>query len=548
MSYRDRPWLASYPDGLPATFTVEHPTVLSMLAANVARDGAAPALRYFDATTSWAELDAASDALAALLVARGFRPGSRLAICVQNNPAFVVGLLAAWKAGGVAALVSPMSRERELAQTLADCEPAALLVLDDLYEDVARGVLASGDLAIPTVVTVSALDGQTTDDVRLFADARRRHPGDTVDLAAVVATGRRPPAGLVVAPDDVAVLAYTSGTTGRPKGAMLSHANLAYNAQTYREWTGLRAGEPVLALAPVFHVTGLVGGVLLAVLLGSPVVLTHRFHAAVTLDAITTWRPAFTVASVTAFIGLADDSGGTRDDFASLRLLYSGGAPIEPEVGERLEAALGHYVHNVYGQTETSSPSHAVPAGLRAPVDHDTGALSVGLPVSGTTTRVVDDDGTEVSVGEIGELLTTGPQVARGYWRNPTATAEALPDGELRTGDVGFMDAAGWFYVVDRRKDMINASGYKVWPREVEQVLQAHPGVREVAVVGIPDDYRGESVKAFVALLPGVEVAETELVDFCRERLAAYKYPREIEIVGHLPRTLTGKLLRRALR
>ncbi|WP_134766654.1 AMP-binding protein [Nocardioides sp. 1609] len=536
MEHDARPWLAHYPPGRPATFVPDHADGLSMLAAAVGAVPDAAAAHYLGTSLSWAWLDRGSDALAALLVARGFRRGDRLALCVQNDPAFLVGLLAAWKAGGAAALVSPMLRARELDQTLRDCEPAALLVLADLYEDVARAVLAPGDLGVHTVVTVAGPD----DD--------RSGPGDTLDLAAVLTTGAAPPPTARPRPDDVAVLAYTSGTTGRPKAAMLTHANLAHSAQTYRDWYGLAPGEPVLALSPVFHVTGLVGGVVLALLLGSPVVLTHRITPDVVLAAVRTHRPSFAVASVTAYLALVDDGRAEPADFTSFRVLASGGAPIEPAVADRIEAATGHYLHNVYGQTETTSPSHAVPPGVRAPVDEATRSLSVGLPVFGTVTRVVDDHGRDVPVGEIGELVTTGPQVAIGYWRNPEASAESLPDGALHTGDVGFMSPDGWFHVVDRRTDMINASGYKVWPREVEQVLAGHPAVREVAVVGIPDDYRGESVKAFVALRPDAVVSEVELVGYCRERMAAFKYPREIELVARLPRTLTGKVLRRELR
>ena len=195
-----------------------------------------------------------------------------------------------------------------------------------------------------------------------------------------------------------------------------------------------------------------------------------------------------------------------------------------------------------------TTPSHAVPLGEKAPVDPNTGALSVGVPVFNTGVRILDEAGKEVPAGQIGEIATSGPQVIAGYWNKPEATAESLPGGELRTGDVECMDSAGWFYLVDRKKDMINAAGYKVWPREVEDVLYGHPAVREAAVVGVPDEYRGETVKAYVSLKPGATVTEEELVTYCRQQLAAYKYPRSIQFVDDLPKTTTGKILRRALR
>ncbi|MDL9948429.1 AMP-binding protein [Gordonia sp. ABSL11-1] len=548
-AYDDRPWLAHYGDR-PAHLRVEHGTAMDMFDTAVRAAPDDPALHYFGTTTTWSQLDRASDALATLLMMRGFRAGDRCALQVQNDPAFVIGLVAAWKAGGIPTAISPMSTADDLGWLLRRYEPAALLVLDELYADVVRPVLATdSDVSIPVVVTASGLDGQTRDDPRVFDGVRRRRPADTIDLAELVAghdgsAPRRRPVG----PGDVAALLATSGTTGFPKGARISHANLTFNTQTYRDWTGLRDGEPILALAPIFHVTGLVGAVTLSMLLRSPVVLTHRIHPGVVADAIREYRPAFSVAAITAYIGLADESDITPAEMSSLRLRYSGGAPIDPVVAERLEEALGGYVHNIYGQTETTSPSHIVPAELRAPVDDETGVLSVGLPVSNTVVRVVDDHGRDLPVGEIGELITSGPQVIGGYWDDPEATAAALTGGELRTGDIGFMDADGWFYVVDRSKDVINAAGYKIWPHEVELVLGRHPDVAEAAVVGIPDDYRGETAKAYVVPRPGATVTEADLVGYCRERMAAYKYPREVELVGSLPRSATGKLLRRKLR
>jgi long-chain acyl-CoA synthetase len=209
---------------------------------------------------------------------------------------------------------------------------------------------------------------------------------------------------------------------------------------------------------------------------------------------------------------------------------------------------MGAYIHNIYGLTETTSPSHCVPIGTRAPVDEASGALSVGVPIFGTVVRIVGEDGEDLEPGEVGEIVTSGPQVVPGYWNKPEETAHAIPGGALHTGDVGVMDADGWFYIVDRKKDQINAGGYKVWPREVEDVLYEHEAVREAAVVGVPDSYRGESVKAFVSLRPGRTVSEADLIAFAKQRMAAYKYPRSIEFLDEVPKTVTGKLLRRELR
>ncbi|WP_314175843.1 AMP-binding protein [Streptomyces winkii] len=576
-AYGERPWLALYPEGAPSGIVPEHGTLLEMFRASVERAPGTEAIRYFDGVLTLADVDAASDALAVALAANGFVRGDRLAVYVQNDPAFVVGLIAAWKAGGCAVAVNPMNKAREVTYLLADSGAAALLCLDELYDSVARDVIASGETQVRTVVTCSPLDWQTRHDPRLFGGvdgtgagtaegpvpARSPRAG-TLDLLSLVREfAGRTPEPHSPRPEDVAVLTYTSGTTGVPKGAMNTHAGMVFNTCTYREWMGLSSGDSILGVAPLFHITGLIGHLTLSLLLPCPLVLAHRFHPGVLLDALREHRPTFTVGAITAFIALSTAPGVRREDFSSLRVVYSGGAPVAPAVTERFRELTGLYIHNCYGLTETNSPSHAVPLHTEAPVDPASGALSVGVPVFDTVVRILDDDGAEVPAGEAGEIATQGPQVVPGYWGKPEATAESLPGGELRTGDVGFMDERGWFYLVDRKKDMINAAGYKVWPREVEDVLYGHPAVREAAVVGVPDAYRGETVRAFVSLKeperepaerqsgePAAEgsVSEADLVAWCRERMAAYKYPRSVVFLDELPKTSTGKILRRELR
>jgi long-chain acyl-CoA synthetase len=371
----------------------------------------------------------------------------------------------------------------------------------------------------------------------------------TTDLASLLDRfrGRTPPP-VAPRPDDVALLTYTSGTTGPPKGAMNTHANVAFNSRTYRDWMRLGPDDVILGVAPLFHVTGLIGHVTLSLLIGAPLVLTHRFDPAVVIDAVREHRCTFTIGSITVFIALMNSPALDRAALASLRTIYSGGAPIPPSTVGAFREATGHYIHNIYGLTETTSPSHAVPLDAEAPVDEASGALSVGVPVHDTVVRIVDDEGNDLPAGEVGEIVISGPQVVPGYWNKPEETAAALPGGALHTGDVGYRDAEGWFYVVDRKKDQINAGGFKIWPREVEDVLYEHPAVRAAAVVGAPDPYRGETVVAFVSLRAGRTADAAELIAFCRERMAAYKYPRRIEIVDEVPTTPSGKILRRVLR
>ncbi|MCX4630734.1 AMP-binding protein [Streptomyces sp. NBC_01443] len=368
------------------------------------------------------------------------------------------------------------------------------------------------------------------------------------DLTAVARQGHPAPPDPGLTAADTALISYTSGTSGTPKGAMNPHGALTHNA--VRQVTGhpLPEGAVYFALAPLFHITGMVCELGACFANAGTLVLAHRFDAGVVLDAFLEHRPAYTVGPATAFMALAAHPEAAPDHFASFQVISSGGAPLPPALVERLRAAFGFYLRNGYGLTECTAPCASVPVHLEAPVDPASGTLSVGLPGADTLVRILDEQGGEVPFGEAGEIAVRGPQVVPGYWGLPADTAKAFPDGELRTGDVGFMDADGWLYVVDRKKDMINASGFKVWPREVEDVLYTHPAVREAAVVGVPDPYRGESVKAYVSLRPGTSALPEELSAYCAARIAAYKYPRQVEILPVLPKTTSGKILRRELR
>ncbi|MGE5286979.1 MAG: class I adenylate-forming enzyme family protein, partial [Micromonosporaceae bacterium] len=495
-TYRDRPWLRLYQPGKPADITPEHSDALSMWRSGLARGGDRPFLYYFDAPVTAATVEAESDALATAFAARGVGRGDRVALYLQNMPQFIVGLLAAWKLGAIAVPVNPMLKEHELRYVLSDSGSRAIISLQDLWNSVASRAVEG--TAVETMITTSPLDyldGLEVPPV-LEGHARLATPG-AVDLADLVREhlGARP-APVTLGPSDVALLTYTSGTTGEPKGAMNTHGNVTFNAAAYREWMSLTPDDIVLAGAPLFHITGLIGHLAVAMLVPMPMALGYRFEPATISRLAERHRCTFTVMAITAFTALANDPAITECDLSSLTKAYSGGAPIAPSIVERFEREVGPYIHNIYGLTETTSPSHAVPFGRRAPVDPASGALSVGVPVFNTVVRIIDDEGNDLPPGETGEIATSGPMVVPGYWNRPDATEQTLPGGELRTGDVGFMDPDGWFYLVDRKKDMIVASGYKVWPREVEDTLLRHPAVREAAVVGVPDEYRGETVWA----------------------------------------------------
>ena len=353
-----------------------------------------------------------------------------------------------------------------------------------------------------------------------------------------------------VRPPDLALLVYTSGTTGSPKGAMVLHSNAAFNAGVYQAWMGITPADAILGMAPLFHITGLISGLAVMAWSGAPLVLFHRFDAAQGLRLARTWNATISVAAVTAYLALLNHAADPAPGRPFLTKCYSGGAPVAPAIPEQFQRRFGVYIHNVYGLTESTSPSHAVPLGGQAPVDAASGALSIGVPIPGLEARIVsiENPEREVPTGEAGELALRGPMMFAGYWNRPDETARAFVDGFFLTGDIAVMDALGWFYIVDRKKDMIVASGFKVWPREVEDILYQHPAVREAAVIGVPDPYRGENVKAFVALKPGHGADAGEIIQFCRDRISAYKVPREVEFIEELPKTATGKFLRRALR
>nr|WSX19672.1 AMP-binding protein [Streptomyces tubercidicus] len=548
-SYQDKPWLAQLTDAQRAPVQPP-PSTLHAFRASVRRAPGRTALAYFDGRLSYAETDALSDGIAGRLAGRGFRRGDRAAVMLQNTPHFVLAVLGVWKAGGVVVPVNPMYKSAEMRHILDDAEVTAVICADRTWDGFLR-VTAAEAPSVRIALTAHERDLQTRDDRRVLHGERVGPLHGAEDLLTVARTPGRirvAPADSGLTADDIALISYTSGTSGTPKGATNTHGNITYNAERQRTGLGLPDGATYFALAPLFHITGMVCQLAACIANQGTLVLAYRFEAGVVLDAFLEHRPAYTVGPSTAYMALMAHPEVTRDHFASFRTMSSGGAPLPPALVEKFRTGFGPYVHNGYGLTECTAPCASVPPGREAPVDKVSGTLAVGVPGPDTVVRIIGEDGRDLPFGEPGEIAVRGPQVVPGYWRRPDATAEGFPDGELRTGDIGFMDRDGWLYVVDRKKDMINASGFKVWPREVEDVLYGHPAVREAAVVGVPDAYRGESVKAYVSLRPGASAEPAELAAYCEERLAAYKYPRTVEILAELPKTTSGKILRRELR
>lgn len=543
--YAAQPWLALLNDVQRAPVSPADSLVHALRAA-VEEVPDRPALAYFDGRLSYREVDELSDSVAGHLAARGLERGDRVAILLQNSPHFVLALLGAWKAGATVVPVNPMYKSGEVAHVLRDGEVAALICSDRAWDAYLRETAADSPVRI--ALTACELEFQTRNDARVLTFERLPQASDADDLVSVARQGHKAPGDRDPGPADIALISYTSGTSGAPKGATNTHGNIMYNAERQRTGLDLPEAPVYFAMAPLFHITGMVCQLVACLNSAGTLVLAYRFEAGAVLDAFAEHKPLYTVGPSTAFMALAAHPAVTREHFASFRNISSGGAPLPPALVEKFRAGFGPYIRNGYGLTECTAPCASVPPALEAPVDPVSGTLAVGVPGPDTVVRILDDQGQEVPFGEQGEIVVRGPQVVPGYWRRPEATAETFPDGELRTGDIGFMDTEGWLYVVDRKKDMINASGFKVWPREVEDVLYTHPAVREAAVVGIPDGYRGETVKAYVSLRPGADEVPEAFAAYCKERLAAYKYPRQVEILPDLPKTASGKILRRELR
>jgi len=535
-----RPWTALYEPAIAAP-PLALGTALDLFRA-APRD--APAVWYFDGVLDYAAVDRLSDCLAASWAAGGVSRGDRVAVILQNAPQFIVAVVAAWKLAAIPVTLNPMYREPELRRLFSDCAPRAVLCHDDLWATVVAAARGLVDPELVQWTSARAFQGRY-DDRALPPPAGAP---ETHILSAILTATAGSAQPRAVSADDVALLLYTSGTTGAPKAAMLTHRNLVHNALICRDAFALGAQSKIFGVAPLFHVTGFEIQMVAAFAAGASLVLTYRFQPSVVLDALLEHRPTFIIGAITAFIALMNRPEATGEHFASFDRLYSGGAPIAPAVIDAFARRFGRSIRSSYGMTELTAPSHLAPAKGPIPVDPQSGALSIGIPTPSVDVIVVDDNRRPLGPGEHGELVVRGANVMAGYWGKPAETAEVLTQGWMHTGDIGFFDAAGWFFLVDRKKDMISASGFKVWPREVEDVLYAFPGVREAAVVGVADAYRGETVVAFVSAEPGAELDVGQMSRFCRERLAAYKCPTQISVVADLPKTVTGKITRNVLK
>lgn len=545
-----RPWLKLHPGGYPPDLAAPEMTALDLFERSVERNPYGPCVHYFENTLSYSEVDRAAGAFGCALLDLGVRKGDRVIVQLQNIPQFLFAVVGAWKAGASVVPLNPMYRERELAFYCRDSGARVFVTMESCGEDAKRAMAGSD---VQHLVTTSELD--YVDDAEptstVLRECKRVDVDGALDMAhQLEAYDWETPPSPGLTRDDIAYITYTSGTTGPPKGAMNLHGNVSYAATAFATAYGVTAEDRVLAMPPFIHVTGSICLLAVATLVGAPVICCFRFDAGEVLRLVERWRATYTNGPLTAYIALLNHPAVRQRDLSSLTKVLSGGAPVAPGVAKEFEAVTGHYMHNTYGLTETTSPGILTPLGVRGPVDPETGALSVGFPPPGSVAKIVDlETGADLPPGETGEVVIRGPNIVPGYWQRPEESMHAIRDGWLFTGDVGKMDPEGWFYIVDRKKDLINVSGFKVWPREVEDVLYQHPAVAAACVIGVPDAYRGETVKAYLTLKRGREGAPPdEFIEFCRQRMAAYKYPRIVEIVDEIPKTATGKMLKRQLR
>ncbi len=557
-----RPWTQHYSATVPATIAIPEHSLAWLLDEATRTSSAFTAIEYYGTRISYAQFSSQADRFARALVKLGVKHGDRVAISLPNIPQFPIAFFGALKAGAVVVPTNPLYTAPELEHQLKDSGARVIVMLDQLYGTLA-GVRAQtpvehviladvaeyfpSALAIAYHLSESAKSRgkphpeqhalRTDKTVHRFKDVLG-HASDSKGFEVY-------PLPAPAKPDDLALLQYTGGTTGVAKGAMLTHRNLMANAAQCLIWNESKPGEKhiTLCVAPFFHVYGLTVAMNLSVMAASTMVLLPRFTVKDTLKAIEKYRPDLFPGIPTIYLALAREVEKHHYNLSSIKVCISGSAPLPAEVQRRFEAVSGAKVVEGYGLTEASPVTHC------NPVYGERHSGTIGLPMPNTDSAIIDSASWDfLPQGEQGEIAVRGPQVMLGYWNRPEESAKVLHDGWLRTGDIGRMDPDGYFTIVDRAKDMIIASGYNVFPREVEEALYANPKVQEAAVVGMPDEYRGETVRAFVVVKPGEKLTEAELDQWCRERLAVYKLPKSYEFRDSLPKTLIGKVLRRTLR
>lgn len=540
---------AHWPPGMPKALAVPRTSLHYNLEVSARRYPDKAAIAYYGSTLAYAEVSRQVDALAGWLQQRaGVGRGDRVLLYAQNSPQFIIAYYAILRADAVVVPVNPMNRSEELAHYVADSDARVIVAAQELLAEVAPhlnlGSLAHCVLATYSDCLLQSTDLNVPDVVRApRLDAARP---EVVAWTDAIAAGLAPRASKA-SHDDLAVLPYTSGTTGLPKGCMLTHGNLLANSTGACHWSPSTSESVVLGVLPMFHLTGMQANMNVPLQLGATTVLMTRWDRDTAAELIQRHRVTGVTGITTMIVDFLAHPSLGRYDLSSLVRIGGGGAAMPEAVAAKLRQVTGLEFVEGYGLTETAAPSHSNPF-------HRPKRQCGGIPYFGTDSRVVDPaTRCELAPNEVGEIVTRGPQVFQGYWKQPQATAEAFVEHDghrfFRTGDLGYYDEEGYFFITDRLKRMINCSGYKVWPAEVEAMLYAHPDIQEACVIAARDARRGETVKAVVVLRPEAR-GRTEpeaIIDWARGKMAAFKAPRLVEFVDALPRTATGKVFWRKL-
>jgi long-chain acyl-CoA synthetase len=542
----ERLWEKSYPAGVRWDAPIEMLPLPELFDRFTAQWSAKPALEYRDRTTSYAELRRAVEETASGLIELGLRPGEAVALYLPNTPVHPVMFFAVLKCGGRIVHLSPLDAERELVFKLGN-SGARFLVTTNIgfMALMAQKFRADGIVEHLIVADDTAFGPSPIPTTPIPADA----PAVRFDELRARGAGKLPRRWPKVDVEDIALLQYTGGTTGKPKAAMLTHANLSAANAIYKVWGDpQRISAPgedrIICVLPLFHIFALTSVMLRGLSEGNTLLLRVRFDVETTLRDIEVKKATVFPGVPTMWIALANVPDIDRRDLSSLRYVASGGAALPVEVAERFQKLTGHRLGGGWGMTETS------PAGTALPREWSGKTGSVGLPLPGIIMDIValDDPRRRLPPGEKGEIRIKGPNVTRGYWNAPEETAAAFVDGYLLTGDIGTMDEDGWFYLVDRKKDMIISGGFNVYPRTIEEAIYEHPSVAEVSVIGVPDAYRGEAAKAFVQLKPGAApFTLEELRTFLADKIGRHELPAHLEFRETLPRTPVGKLSKKEL-
>ncbi|MFS0671218.1 long-chain-fatty-acid--CoA ligase [Peribacillus frigoritolerans] len=549
----NKPWQAIYPEQIPAVLSYEDKPLYSFLKESAEEFPDKVSIHFQGKELTFREVHESALKFAAYLKSIGLQKGERVAVMLPNCPQGVISFFGILMAGGVVVQTNPTYTERELEYQMKDSGAKMILVMDILFPRVSA-VASRTDIEHIIVTAIKeylpfpknliypfiqkkqygiVINVEHEGNHHLFSEIMKRKITEEVDTVPIDVN------------NDLALLQYTGGTTGFPKGVMLTHKNLLANTKMCNAWLykNKRGEERILAILPFFHVYGMTTVLVLSVMEGNTMIIMPKFDVEATLKTIQKQKPTMFPGAPTMYIGLLNHPDIAKYDLSSINACISGSASLPLEVQEQFEKITGGKLVEGYGLSETSPVTHA-----NFIWDQPRVKGSVGLPWPDTDSAILSlESNEELPPNEIGEIAIKGPQVMKGYWNRPDETEKTFKNGWLLTGDLGYMDEQGFFYVVERKKDTIIAGGFNIYPREVEEVLYEHEAIQEVVVAGIPDPYRGETVKAYVVLKKNAKVTEEELNEFARKNLASYKVPRSYEFRDELPKTTIGKILRRVL-